>query len=91
MHWQSMESAPKDGTRVLLFIPDKKEIVIGFYVDSVEYYYGKERRRSQYWSVISKYMGLLGDPQPMYWCPLPEMPMMPESELCDRQSEGKQG
>lgn len=89
MHWKAMDTAPRDGTRVLLFIPDKKEIVIGFYVDRVEFAYGKEVRRTQRWEVISSYMGLFGDPQPMYWMPLPVAPMQPEVELCDEQNEGK--
>jgi hypothetical protein len=91
-NWMSMESAPRDGTKVLLFIPRVRSIIIGFFIDKSEYLYGKEVFRTRHWCTYGKFTGIenLNSPyEPSQWMPLPELPnSVPEQELCDKQNDG---
>jgi hypothetical protein len=72
--WQTIETAPKDGTEVLLFVPTlKRSIVLGHYVDTQEIEFGKEVRRRQCWNVGWQ---VFGDKEhvPTHWMPLPARP-----------------
>lgn len=77
MTWQPIESAPKDGTHVLLFLPLLRlQVWIGHFVDTETFDYGKSTRKRQYWSIGS--MVMLGvDPAPTHWQPLPAPPVQP--------------
>lgn len=70
--WQPIETAPKDGTRVLLFRP-RHGVVCGRWDDDK---YAKRVR--PYWSNDQERLwGTLEtrDNQPTHWMPLPEPPV----------------
>lgn len=82
--WQPIETAPKDGTEVLLFVPGyiggrrvmEGNIVVGAWID--DHAWGRE---GVWWSDISDpYEGHSGatadsvDLTPTHWMPLPEAP-----------------
>lgn len=76
--WRPIESAPKDGTEVLLFIPGRRA-ELGWWYESQEYAYGKLKRKTEKWMWGSGMQGILsmtGDapPEPTHWMPLPEPP-----------------
>lgn len=78
MNWQPIETAPKDGTRVLLAVGTYTGI--GYFIDSVTFEYGHEKRRTQEWA-WSGYSFLSGErPQPTHWMPLPLAPAATEQE-----------
>jgi len=67
MKWQPIETAPKDGTEVLLFFPtgfwrDDRKIAIGFWGIGDDWFEGEADARS---------MTDFGD-HPTLWMPLPE-------------------
>lgn len=76
--WQPIDTAPKDGTRVLLFV--EKRVEIGRFVDSATLEYGVETSRVQEWHIMMGFptIRLLGDPTatPTHWMPLPSAPLM---------------
>jgi len=57
--WQPIETAPRDGTQVILFDQDG-DILTGNYV-------------APYWW-IDQFMPPMMDGDPLYWMPLPEPP-----------------
>lgn len=69
--WQTIDTAPKDGSEVLLFFPgNKSPIRIGHYTKTEHLEHGKVIYRSEGWSsgflVIGKH-----NPVPSHWMPLP--------------------
>lgn len=71
---QPIETAPKDGTRVLLFLPDYREgyqTQIGHYSVSEHLSNGKLTYRSEQWWCDGGVMG--NAPEPSHWMPLPDM------------------
>ena len=72
-NWQSIETAPQDGTRILLFIPQRHSAVwIGSFETTEYFLNGKSEGVQAHWVA-----GLLctgDDPIPTHWMPLPEPP-----------------
>ncbi len=61
MKWQPIETAPKDGTNVLLAIPGNAQAVIGKWEDRFDGVFT--------WHWLSFYGG-----DPTHWKPLPHLP-----------------
>lgn len=78
MDWQPIETAPRDGTDVLLFLPKLQTGVwVGRFVDSEDFQYGKSVRKRQYWSIGVSLTFLSGDDaKPTHWMPIPEGPVL---------------
>jgi hypothetical protein len=74
MTWQPIETAPKDGTQVLLLLKNGTRVYLGWFVDSEDFQYGKSVRRRQSWTIDSWFSLGRGDPEPMHWMPIPEIP-----------------
>jgi hypothetical protein len=85
MNWQPIDTAPKDGTSVLIFIPDTK---YGGKYDSVtisrwyvHYMNGQPNpRRKPEWEQKDMYAGMgsyQGPIYPTHWMPLPTPPTSP--------------
>lgn len=76
--WQPIDTAPKDGTRVLLFV--EKRVEIGRFVDFATLEYGVETSRVQEWRIVREFptIRLPGDPTatPTHWMPLPPAPLI---------------
>jgi hypothetical protein len=73
--WEPIETAPKDGTHVILYFAGWKP-QIGSYCVSEYYRNGKLDHRTERWfgswvslAPISK------DPEPTHWMPLPKAPV----------------
>lgn len=71
--WQPIETAPKDGTQVILLIPGwRRGVHIGSFEITELFRHGKRDWRLEKW-VLSGYQ--LGDPpEPTHWIPLPLSP-----------------
>lgn len=67
MKWQPIETAPKDGTAILIWQPDKKK---GLSQDDNRYAIG-------YWRVAEGGWGNRNSAEvnPSHWMPLPEPPV----------------
>ena len=61
--WKTIDSAPKDGTLILLFEPGNKSIPddVGFVCAGI-------------WDAENWYDGVSGYPEPTHWMPLPSPP-----------------
>jgi hypothetical protein len=73
MEWRTIESAPKDGTRVLILAEGK---AIEGWQQSWKDYEGNERGSWEAISLESHGCGCCagGDPNPTHWMPLPAKP-----------------
>lgn len=70
--WQPIETAPKDGTQILLFCPKfGVPVRLGYWVDTKHYNNGKLTYSSARWFVGGF---VSGDPEPTQWMPLPNPP-----------------
>lgn len=76
MDWRPIETAPKDGTEVLLYF-EKGFTEKGRWVDRETREYGKVTHRIEKWSWGSGVFGsLLGnEPEPTHWMPIPSGPV----------------
>ena len=81
MTWNPIASAPRDGTKVILFVPPNI-VVVGFY-DILEITsHGKSYYHSEYWSTQHLYNPKFApmrassyeDVIPTHWMPLPALP-----------------
>ena len=78
--WQPIETAPRDGTYLLLFYPKRgQDIWLGHYVVSEHITNGKISFRSEGWicmgEMISLRPGTDSDADlPTHWMPLPSAP-----------------
>jgi hypothetical protein len=75
--WQPIKTAPKDGTRIILYWPAFQcPIEIGHYEDSQQLRHGKEISRQQYWyrSQFPLWGVQGGKIGPSHWMPLPKPP-----------------
>lgn len=74
MTWQRIETAPKDGTRIILFVPNYHEkIWIGEYKILERFEHGRRTYLYEGWQL--GIMGSFGDKtEPTHWMPLPEPP-----------------
>jgi hypothetical protein len=72
--WQPIETAPRDGTDILLAFPGYKRACIGHYYDRTEMKFGQVVRESRGWH--DGYWLHIGDevPEPTHWMPLPTLP-----------------
>lgn len=68
--WQPIETAPKDGTNLLLYLPEseKRPIVVGYYSIPL----GHEDE--SYWFEVEGDGGFMIDVPATHWMPLPEPP-----------------
>lgn len=70
--WQTIETAPKDGTKVLLFVPaNEPKVCFGFFNDTETFSYGVSYSKSQGWILTA---GGSGWAEPTHWQPLPADP-----------------
>lgn len=70
--WQPISTAPKDGTKVLIFIPGRPagyRVNASSFTVSVHLRNGEEIYRSADWSGAFEERG-----EPTHWMPLPEEP-----------------
>ncbi len=88
MTWQPIETAPRDGTEVLLALKGKHRACLGYWIDSEDVRYGKSVRKRQLWSVESMWILHGDEPEPTHWMPLPELPP-PSSTVSPDFSEGE--
>lgn len=74
MEWQLIKTAPKDGTRVLLFYAGlNRPHQIGHFFETETFEHGKSVSKRQGWS--AGMMSFLGnDVEPTHWMPLPQPP-----------------
>jgi hypothetical protein len=74
MTWQPIESAPKDGTEVLLFefLPHHEPMVrVGYWEENgTDLHSGADGISG--WSLVGE--GYIGEIEPTHWMPLPEPP-----------------
>lgn len=74
MTWQTIDTAPKDGTQVLLYLPGRSpghRVITGFYFRSERFLNGKSTHLEEGWSA-----GHLRPPkpEPSHWMPIPAEP-----------------
>lgn len=73
IEWQPIETAPRDGTTVLLVCPTFQDpVFIGRFMDVEEFRYGVRVRKRRYWSI--PWIINMDDPQPTHWMPIPKAP-----------------
>jgi hypothetical protein len=80
--WKPIATAPKDGTLILIFIPDRKicPVQFGFFVDSVCIEHGKVKSEDKHWMTQEwPFFSSIKDPhpEPSHWMPLPSPPKIP--------------
>lgn len=76
MNWQPIDTAPKDGTDILLFYPSfVRGVQLGHYDVYETLRHGKSTYRSEGWNIGSM-ISLPGmeKPEPTHWMPLPVNP-----------------
>jgi hypothetical protein len=74
--WEPIETAPKNGTNVLLAFPEWREAVISYYVVDERYRNGTLEYRSEGWrGSWCDTPGFRHDPGPTHWMPLPPLPV----------------
>lgn len=79
--WRPIETAPKDGTTILLAVPGWKLAVTGYWWDHQTITNGKVVSHTQKWSYGSLYAN--NDVDPTHWMPLPELPLDKSPEKRD--------
>lgn len=68
--WMAIETAPKDGSRLLLWTPGYRGMIaIGAWSDD-----RYSRRPRPFWSFAGFRTAVARDMQPTHWMPLPEPP-----------------
>jgi hypothetical protein len=73
--WQPIETAPKDGTYILLYESDQsRPVKMGCWLDSEHKRNGQVIHSAQRWSygIIWVFGG--DNPNPTHWMPIPEPP-----------------
>lgn len=79
--WRPIETAPKDGTKVLLFYPGPhRGVCVGVFIDRQTFEYGKLAHRHQYWYTRATLVPA-DNLQPTHWMPLPAPPGLCSVEL----------
>lgn len=75
MDWQPIETAPKDGTEVILFYPGMKvQFRIGGWLVSETIHNGKTISKHEQWTSDSFFSSKESAYCPTHWMPLPESP-----------------
>lgn len=79
--WQPIDTAPKDGTYILLYYPAwPSTLWIGHYWITETFIHGKSNGRHEKWYATGMAMsGSKSDPEPTHWQPLPEPPLVPST------------
>ena len=92
--WQTIETGPKDGTRVLLLLPTFREgyrVQIGYYAHTKSFTNDKLTYESAEWHVEGHSAFLGGPPKPSHWMPLPDElvvpPVISATEIMNRERE----
>ena len=70
--WQPIESAPKDGTKILLYYQDRSRVVCGHW-----YWDGYAKKPRPYWTSDNEQLWgryFHRETSPTHWMPLPEPP-----------------
>lgn len=70
MSWQPIETAPTDGTEILLLYEDRP--YIGRYDLRETYSHGALTSRTEGWSGNRSFLGR--DIEPTHWCEIPTIP-----------------
>lgn len=74
MSWQPIETAPLDGTSVLLFVPEwNQPVTVAWYVVTETRDHGVVTFSKEYWATGTWISGLPA-PKPSHWQPLPKPP-----------------
>ncbi len=74
--WQPIETAPKDGTDVLLFLPEAEPpIRIGHYLNGQLIQDGEVVSSLQYWCSYDGAVRMRRKITPSHWMPLPPPPL----------------
>lgn len=75
-HWQPIETAPKDGTRILLYYPDyERKVWIGHYYNTERYEFGKLDSKSEGWAIgHGTFDSMFNNHPPTHWTALPKPP-----------------
>lgn len=79
--WRPIETAPKDGTSVMLYFPTwRQPFQVGRYEIEETFLHGKLTMRSEHWrggpyAIIGK------DPEPSHWAPLFMVPIISNIHL----------
>ena len=72
--WQLMETAPKDGTSILLYLPELRgghRVQIGHWSKTEHREHDVVTYKSEKWWWGSVLGGILGkEPEPTYWAPI---------------------
>jgi hypothetical protein len=72
MEWKAIETAPKDGTDVLLFFPDyKRKVWLGHYLVRESFSNGKLSYRNESWFISPTLLDSEKAPGPTHWMPIP--------------------
>ena len=87
--WQPIASAPKDGTNVLLYIPNYgSHIHIGFFTDMVMISHGKVKSDNKHWTAMDGlFSHMRNHPEPSHWMPLPTPPTSKENPTDDNEEK----
>lgn len=73
MEWQPIETAPKDGTKVLLaYASGNYRVIVSEWMTLETLKNGKTQSRSEYW--VTPWVRMDSDPQPTHWMPIPDPP-----------------
>ena len=75
--WQPIETAPKDGTHLLLWYPDyHRKVWTGHYYKTERYEHGILKSKHEGWHNGADTLTLIGMKEclPTHWMPLPEAP-----------------
>lgn len=77
-NWKPIDSAPKDGTRILLYLPNLKDeycVQIGYWWENITMAYGKVTHETRKWTWGSGFPSLIKpEPEPTDWMEIPEGP-----------------
>jgi hypothetical protein len=76
MDWRSIETAPIDGTRVILYFPNGA-VDFGYYRNHQTIDHGKVTYEKKGWSRANGgLLPLMGkEPEPTHWMPVPDGPI----------------
>lgn len=69
--WREIETAPRDGTDILLFYPPAR-VILSRWLHTEIYHNGVKTSEDRSWT--TPFMVLSGRGSPTHWMPLPEPP-----------------
>lgn len=76
MEWQPIATAPRDGTSVLLYVPDMRQpVCVGRWFETETREFGEVTHESKSWLIQDFALRMFGRaPEPTHWMPLPAAP-----------------